>query len=89
MVFCVRWLAGWGYVRAPLGAANLNANATQRHRPPKGNLGGFCVGHHALVFVRLAHDRRFVGFLLLWLSTKKKTQNRDRFASTANKRRCI
>jgi len=25
----------------------------------EGNLGGFCVGNHALVFVRLAHDPRF------------------------------
>jgi hypothetical protein len=26
-------------------------------------LAAFCVRHRALVFVRLAHDRRFVGFL--------------------------
>jgi hypothetical protein len=32
----------YGYVRAPLGAANLHANATQR-RAVEGNLGGFCV----------------------------------------------
>jgi hypothetical protein len=32
-----------GYVRAPLGAANLYANATQRQRAVEGNLGGFCV----------------------------------------------
>src|SRR5260370_38950619 len=43
----------------PLGTRNETARAVE------GNLGGFCVGNGALVFVRLAHDRRFVGAVLL------------------------
>jgi hypothetical protein len=43
----------------PLGKRNATAPAAG------GNLGGFCVSNHALVFVRLAHDRRFVGAVLL------------------------
>src|SRR6266481_3242654 len=43
----------------PLGKRNATARAVE------GNLGGFCVWNHALVFVRLAHDRRFVGALLV------------------------
>jgi hypothetical protein len=35
------WLAGLGYVRAPLGAANLHANATQRHEPSRETLAAF------------------------------------------------
>src|SRR5271167_1090856 len=38
---CVRWLAGLGYGRAPLGAANLYANATQRHEPSRETLAAF------------------------------------------------
>src|SRR5712692_5549276 len=45
----------------PLGKRNATARAVE------GNLGGFCVWNHALVFVRLAHDRRFVGALLLFV----------------------
>ena len=37
-----RRLAGSGYVRAPLGAANLYASVTQRHKPSREILGGFC-----------------------------------------------
>jgi hypothetical protein len=40
-------------------------NATAR--AVEGNLGGFCVGNHALIFVRLAHDRRFVIALLFFV----------------------
>jgi hypothetical protein len=42
--------------RKPLGKRNATAQAVE------GNLGGFC----ALVFVRLADDWRFVGFLFLF-----------------------
>ena len=38
---CVQWQAGLGYVRAPLGAANLYANATQRQKPSRGTLAAF------------------------------------------------
>src|ERR1700733_9464272 len=39
---CVLWQGWHGYVRAPLDAAHLHANATQR-RAVEGNLGGFCL----------------------------------------------
>jgi len=38
---------GLGYVRAPLGAANRYANATQRHEPLRETLAAFAWGHAA------------------------------------------
>jgi hypothetical protein len=46
---CVLWVAGLGYVRAPLGAANLYANATQRHKPLRETLAAFAWGHIGLI----------------------------------------
>jgi len=43
MKLCVLWLAGLGYVRAPLGAANLYAKRNATTQAVEGNLGGFCV----------------------------------------------
>ena len=53
-------------VRLPLDAANLRLK--RNGKSVEGNLGGFCVASHALVFVRLTHDRRFVvGVLFLFV----------------------
>jgi hypothetical protein len=53
-----------GYVRAPLGAANLHANATQRHEPSRETLAAFASGKIGLAYDQILSEGAHVNSTL-------------------------